>query len=315
MLRLLLLVVLLVPAAEACSLREAPPSPAVFYIWDLQNDPLSVAVHGRGLGAGCELSNVHAIDEERFAWMEDGTIHVLGIATGERRTVAWQGDQPQDLALDGEDVLVRTTSGQGHERQHEVWRVAPDGAKERVHATTGFGRLHGPYFVTESPGVGITDMRTGEVVAEPQNASERGFAGDQEPHFIGTDGRYLVYGQLRATGYHVHDLQRGTWRDVDEGAHMSQVANGHLYFARSGNLTAIDLATGAKSTAEVPRVDLLGAGGGHVVLGSYSASTVEGEWRAAFADRQIPLPMWTVLLALAGVAVIRKAGPRRANAA
>jgi len=292
----------LVPAAQGCSFSEEPPGPGVFYVWDVTTGPLSVAVHQRGLGGMCELSNVHGVDAGRFAWVEGGRIRYVDLAGGGRGDVAWTGGPPQDLSVVDGAFLVRENTGQGSERMHKVWRVEASGATGLLHATPVFGRLHGPYYVTESGGVGIVDVRTGEETVPPRTAHERGYTGPEEPGFVGTDGRFLVY-QATGAAYAVHDVETGSWRQLTwtEFQVGAEVAAGRLYTVRDGTLTLVDLATGARREATVPPVDLLGAGGGNVVFGAYSAADVQGSWRAPFAEHGAPLPLAILLAGLASV--------------
>lgn len=88
-----LVLLLVTPAAAACSMSAPVAMPGAFTLALADGSEREVVVDGRLLGAGCELSNRHALAGGLFAWVEverfatgyPWDLHVLDLATGEER--------------------------------------------------------------------------------------------------------------------------------------------------------------------------------------------------------------------------------------
>lgn len=119
----LLLLALLAPTAAACSLAGPVPGPGAFTLMPMDDgEQIVIAVEGRELGAGCELSNPHALDGTTFAWRETDwprsgvryEAHLLDLATGEKRTLRYGAGHTEGFALwDGRLLYVESAFQDG----------------------------------------------------------------------------------------------------------------------------------------------------------------------------------------------------------
>ena len=80
---MVLVAILLVPAANACTLRgDHPEGPGLFDIRELTGEAVGrVEVSERLLGSDCSLGNPYWLSPDEFAWAEGGNIHLRN-ATG-----------------------------------------------------------------------------------------------------------------------------------------------------------------------------------------------------------------------------------------
>lgn len=137
---MLLALVLLAPAAAACSFAGEPPRPATFTLVPHDGgNKIVLEVDGRMAGGGCELSNPIAYDDGVFAWMEyqwnpDRRIAVLvDLSTSERRTVTLRADQVEGFGYWNGKLLYRGM------QYHES---APDAQRHRTITTESTFYVH-----------------------------------------------------------------------------------------------------------------------------------------------------------------------------
>lgn len=299
--RALFLVVLLAPVASACSLAGPVPGPGTFTLvpWDGGHD-VTVVVEGRMLGAGCELSNVFSLRDGVFAWLEYTQagrewawreVHILDLATGEKRIVRADDGSVESFALVGGTLVYMTTRyGEPAPSASLVFHDLATGTSERMDLVEhGLPRLvsdgrHVAWTLRENwpqgPDlVSLLDVETRAWLLRDVRAPD--LVGDEHVQLVAMGGGWLVM-QSRS-GSWLHALESGTtrpWGGGDRASapmrHVSAILDGYAYEVDPwGSGPAVSrtlLPDGPREPMDVQLPQpFLGVGEGYWVTGRYSA--------------------------------------------
>jgi hypothetical protein len=307
--QLLLGLVLLVPAGQACSLASSPVGPGVIEITDWGgNVAHRVEVPERGLGADCSLQVPMALHGDVFVWVQEERMYRLNLTTRVRDSWAF-GLDAHLLKMDKLGVLAFVQQGRYPDHQTDIYAVRADGTAGLIRSTPGYESLYDPSSSVGSH-TNVTDPRTGRTIAQFNPPPHADYPGDQT--ILGKrDVRYGIYevvGQGRQVSLR-WDNETGEWLNLPDGwYHDSFVVDGQLVGRRDDQMHFVDLATGTTTTGPEPVLRILLASDGWFATGSYAE-----KYRDSPFD-YLPIPAFApglVACALVVLAVLGRPGPKR----
>lgn len=147
-LTLLVVVVLAIPSAAACTFieeppkpRSSPPKPGSFFLWNpTSGTTTQVPVDGTILGADCGLANLFTFDGTQFAWTEAGSVLLLPDLTGAPpKQYQLSHSDMEDLSFTRTHIYYTTVSvsgtgpGQVYQVTESLYRFSrTTGEEERI---------------------------------------------------------------------------------------------------------------------------------------------------------------------------------------
>lgn len=214
----LMAVLLVLPAARACTLTEEPSEPAAVWVWDPEEGrEWRTHVENRSLGATCELVNPKAFDGRRLA-VQDGSTHVIDLVND---TDLWAEtrEYPDEIGLTGTQLVYAWDQGPGNGDEVRV-RDLRSGRDRAILSAESVVRIAHGRVLTEdrsADSFGVYDVAAGRWIAteiQIDNVSK-----DQYVSAIAFGERWLVLnvygGEENRNDHYAVRLPSGERRRVD----------------------------------------------------------------------------------------------------